>query len=100
MSYQIPDTLATSPDTGIGHDDDVVEVPSPHETGGSLSRQATPVAVGVSATAHEALVHEVKSLRETLGKTQRTLDAVLPRLSTFETSQTRMEVQSNLLIRM
>ena len=30
----------TSPDTGIGHDDDVVAVPSPHGTGGSLAGQA------------------------------------------------------------
>ena len=58
------------------------------------------MAVGVSAAAHEALVHEVNGLRETLGQTQRTPDAVQARLSTFGTSQTRMEVQLDLLIRM
>uniref|UniRef100_M4BQ78 Uncharacterized protein n=1 Tax=Hyaloperonospora arabidopsidis (strain Emoy2) TaxID=559515 RepID=M4BQ78_HYAAE len=88
MCSQTQGIPATSPDTGIGHHDDVVAVPSPHGTGGSLAGQATPVAVGVSAAAHESLVHEVNSLRETLGRTQRTIDA------------TRMEVQLDLLIRM
>uniref|UniRef100_M4C2D5 Uncharacterized protein n=1 Tax=Hyaloperonospora arabidopsidis (strain Emoy2) TaxID=559515 RepID=M4C2D5_HYAAE len=92
MSSQTQGTLTTSPETGINHDDVFVEVPSPHGTGGSLARQATPVAVGVSAAAHEALVQEVKCFLETLGQTQSTPDAVQARLSTFETIQTRMEV--------
>ena len=100
MSSQTLGIPATSPDTGIGHEDDVVEVPSPNGTGGSLVGQAMPVAVSVSAAANEALVHEVNSLRETLGQTQRTLDAVQARLSKFETSQKRVEVQLDLLIRM
>uniref|UniRef100_M4C4B7 Uncharacterized protein n=1 Tax=Hyaloperonospora arabidopsidis (strain Emoy2) TaxID=559515 RepID=M4C4B7_HYAAE len=99
MSSQTQGFPATSSDTGIGHDDDVVAVLSPHGTGGSLAGQSTPAAFGVLAAAHEALVHEVNSLRETLGQTQRTLDAVQARLSTFETIQTRMEVQLDLLIR-
>ena len=53
----------------------------------------------MSAAAHKALVREVNSLCETLGRTQRTLDAVQAHLSTFEMSQTRMEVQLDLLIR-
>ena len=99
MSSQTQGTLATSPDTGIGHDDDVVAVLSPHGTGGSLAGQSTPAAFGVLAAAHEALAHEVNSLRETLGQTQCTLDAVRACLSMFETIQTRMEVQLDLLIR-
>ena len=99
MSSQTQGIPTTSLDTGIGHDDDVA-VPSPHGTGGSLAGQATLVAVGVSAAAHESLVHEVNSLRETLGRTQRTIDAVQARLSTFETIQTRTEVQLDLLIQM
>ena len=59
------------------------------------------MAVGVSAAAHEALVNGVNSLHETLGQTQRTLDASQALLfSTFETIQKRMEVQLDLLIRM
>ena len=54
----------------------------------------------MSAAAHETLVHKVNSLRETLDQTQRTLDAEQGRLSTFETIQTRMEVQLDVLIRM
>ena len=56
MSFQTQGIPATSPDTGIGHDDDVVAVASPRRTGGSLVSQATPVAFGVSAAAHKALV--------------------------------------------
>uniref|UniRef100_M4BLH8 Uncharacterized protein n=1 Tax=Hyaloperonospora arabidopsidis (strain Emoy2) TaxID=559515 RepID=M4BLH8_HYAAE len=87
MSSQTQGTLAISSNTGIGHDDGVVEVPSPHGTGGSLARQATPVAVCVSAAAHEALVHEC------------TLDEVQARLLTLETCQKRTEVQLDFLIR-
>uniref|UniRef100_M4BHU2 Uncharacterized protein n=1 Tax=Hyaloperonospora arabidopsidis (strain Emoy2) TaxID=559515 RepID=M4BHU2_HYAAE len=87
MSFQTEVIPATSPDTGIGYDDDVVAVPSSHGTGGSLAGQATPVAVVVSDAANEALFHEVNSLRKILIQTQRTLDA------------TRIEVQLDLLIR-
>ena len=100
MSSRDQGTFATSPDTGIGHDDDVVAVFSPHGTGCSLACQATPAAVGVSAAAHKELVQEVSRLRETLGQTQRTLDVLQARLSTFKTSQTRMKVQLDFLIRM
>ena len=99
MSSQTQGIPTTSLDTGIGHDDDVA-VPSPHRTGGSLAVQAKLVAVDVSAAAHAALVHEVNSLCKNLGQTQRTLDAVKARLSTFETIQTRKEVQLDLLIQM
>ena len=73
---------------------------SPHGTGDSLARQATPLTVGVLAAAHEALAHKVNSLRETLGQTQNTLDAVQACLATFETIQTRVEMKLELLIRM
>ena len=46
-SSQTQSTPATSPDTGIGHENDVVEVTSLHGTGGFLARQAMPVVVGV-----------------------------------------------------
>ena len=100
ISSPTPGTHATSPNIGIGHDDDVVAVTYTHGSGDSPARQATPVEVGVSVASHEALFHEVNSLRETLGQTQRTLDAVQARLFTFETSQTRTEAQLDLLIRM
>ena len=74
MSSQTQGTPATSP--GIGHDDGVVAVSYPQGTGGSIARQATPMAAGVTAATHAALVHEVNGLRETLVHTQRTLDTV------------------------
>ena len=100
MSSRTQNTLDTSPDTCIVHDDDVVAVPSPHGTGGSLACQAMPAAVSVSAAAHGDLVQEVNSLCETLSQTQRKLDAMQARLSPFETNQTRTEAQLDLLIRM
>ena len=39
MSSQTQGTPVTSPDTGVGHDDDIVEVTSPHGTGGPLTHQ-------------------------------------------------------------
>ena len=47
MSSPTPGNLVTSPDTGIGHDDDVVSGVSPHKTGGSLDHRAAPVLVSV-----------------------------------------------------
>ena len=69
MSSQTRGISATSPDNGIGHDDDIVAVTYPHGTRGPLARQATPVAAGVSSAVHPALAHEVNSLRETLVQT-------------------------------
>ena len=68
MSSYTQGTPATSSDTRIGHYDDVVVVTSPHGTGGSFARQEMPVAPGVLPAALEALIHEVKSLRETLSQ--------------------------------
>ena len=68
ISFQAMGTPATSPDTGICRVIDFVALTSLHGTRGSLARQAKPMAAGVSAAAHEALVHEVNSLRETLGQ--------------------------------
>ena len=84
ISSQTQGILATSPDTVIGHDDDIVAVTSSHGTGGSLACQASPAAVGSSAAAHEDLIQEVNSFHETLGQTQRTLDAVQARLCTIK----------------
>lgn len=49
MNSQTQEAFAASVDTGFDHDDNVVEVSSPHGTGGSRVYQAKPVAVGVSA---------------------------------------------------
>ena len=77
MSSPTPDTRATSPDTVIGHDDDVVSVVSPHGTGGSLSHRAASVVVGgVPREEHEKVLLELSGLRETLGKTQSAFDAM------------------------
>ena len=53
----------------------------------------------VSAAEHAELVQEVNSLRETLGQTQRMNDALQDRVKALEMSQTRMEAQLDLLIR-
>ena len=96
MSSQTQGTPATSPDTGIGHGDDVVAVPLHIKLEVPL---LAPMAAGVLAVAHAALVQEVNSLRDNLGQTQRTLDVVQAFLSTFETNQTRTEAQLDPLIR-
>ena len=51
----------------------------------------------MSDAAHVDLVQEVNSLLKTLGQNQRTLDTVQARLLKFETNQTRMENQLDVL---
>ena len=99
-SFQTQGTPATLPGTGIGHDDDVVSVVSRHETDDSHAHRAASVVAGVPAEDHARLVLEVNGLRETLGKTQSMLDAVLTRLQALERAQTRSEAQLDLLIRL
>ena len=55
---------------------------------------------GVPLADHEKPVLEVKGLQETLGKTQRMLEAMNSRLQAMERAQTRSEAQLNLLIRL
>ena len=103
-------TLATSPDTGIGHDNDVASGFSPHGTGGSLSHRAASVVGVVRSEEHEKVLLELSGLRETLGNTQSALDAMQARVQAFklgqarvqtlEMGQDRMECQLDLLIRM
>ena len=47
MSSSTPDTRATSPNTGIRHEDDVVSGVYPHGTGGSLDHRAASMVVVV-----------------------------------------------------
>ena len=54
-----PDTLDTSPDTGIGPDDDVVSKAFPHGTGGSLGHRAASVVAGVPRKEHEKVLFEL-----------------------------------------
>ena len=98
MSSPTPGTRSTSPDTGIGHDDDVVSVVSPHGTGGFLAHREASVVVGVPKKKHEKVLLEVSGLRATLGNTQRSLDATQARVQALELGQTRMEAQLDLLI--
>uniref|UniRef100_M4BA85 Uncharacterized protein n=1 Tax=Hyaloperonospora arabidopsidis (strain Emoy2) TaxID=559515 RepID=M4BA85_HYAAE len=69
MSSPTPGTHATSPEIGIGHDDDVVSGVSPQGTGGSFADRAVSVEVGVPKEEHEKVLLELNGLRETLGKT-------------------------------
>uniref|UniRef100_M4BF53 Uncharacterized protein n=1 Tax=Hyaloperonospora arabidopsidis (strain Emoy2) TaxID=559515 RepID=M4BF53_HYAAE len=98
MSSPTPGTHATSPDIGIGHDDDVVSGVSPHGTGGSLAHRAASVEVGVLKQEHEKVLLELSGLRETLGKTQSALDATQACIQALESGHTRMEAQLDLLI--
>uniref|UniRef100_A0AAV1T815 Uncharacterized protein n=1 Tax=Peronospora matthiolae TaxID=2874970 RepID=A0AAV1T815_9STRA len=98
MSSQTQGTNATLPDTGCGHDDDVVSVVSRHEIDDTRAHRAASVAVGVPVEAYEKLVFEVKGLQETLGKTQCMLDAMQSRLQAMEQAQTRSEAKLDLLI--
>uniref|UniRef100_M4B714 Uncharacterized protein n=1 Tax=Hyaloperonospora arabidopsidis (strain Emoy2) TaxID=559515 RepID=M4B714_HYAAE len=98
MSFPTQGTLATLPDTGIGHDDDVVSVVSQHETDDSHAHRAASRVTGVPVADHKKLVLEVKGLQETLGKTHCMLDAMTIRLQATERAQTRSESQFDLLI--
>ncbi|CAI5714208.1 unnamed protein product [Hyaloperonospora brassicae] len=99
-SSPTPGTLATSPDTGIGHDDDVVEGFSPHGAGGSLAHRAASVVVGVPKKEHEKVLLELSGLRETLGKTQNELGAMQARVQALELALARVDGQLNLLAQM
>ena len=68
MSFQTQGTLATLPDTGIGHDDGIVSVVSRHENEDSHAHRAASGVAGVPMADHEKLVLEVKGLHETLVK--------------------------------
>uniref|UniRef100_M4B6B3 Uncharacterized protein n=1 Tax=Hyaloperonospora arabidopsidis (strain Emoy2) TaxID=559515 RepID=M4B6B3_HYAAE len=99
MSSPTLGTLATLPDTGIGHGDDVVSEVSPRGTGGSLSHRAASVGVGVPKEEHEKVLLEMNGLRDTLGKTHGALDATQARVQALESGHTRNEAQLDLLIR-
>uniref|UniRef100_M4B4F1 Uncharacterized protein n=1 Tax=Hyaloperonospora arabidopsidis (strain Emoy2) TaxID=559515 RepID=M4B4F1_HYAAE len=100
MSSPTPGTHSTSPDIGIGHDDDVATGVSPHGTGGSLAHREASVEVGVPKEGHEKVLLELNGLRDTLGKTQSALDATQAYVQVLESGHTRMETQLDLLIRM
>ena len=53
MSFPTQGILATLPDTGIGHDDDVVSVVSRHETEDSHAHRAASGVAGVPVADHE-----------------------------------------------
>ncbi|CAI5712943.1 unnamed protein product [Hyaloperonospora brassicae] len=99
-SSPTPGTLATSPYTGIGHDDDVAEGFFPHGTGGSLAHRAASMAVGVPKKEHEKVLRELSGLRETLGKTQNELGAMQARVQALELALARVDGQLDLLVRM
>ena len=100
MSSPTLGTHATSPNIGIGHDDDVVSGVSPHGTGGSLDHRAASVEVGVPKEEHGKVLLELSGFRETLGKTQSELDATQARVQALVSGHTRMKSQLDLLIRM
>uniref|UniRef100_M4BAE4 Uncharacterized protein n=1 Tax=Hyaloperonospora arabidopsidis (strain Emoy2) TaxID=559515 RepID=M4BAE4_HYAAE len=100
MSSPTLGTLATLPETGIGHGEEVISGVSPRGTDGSLSHRAASVGVGVPKEEHEKILLELNDLRETLGKTQSALDATQDRVQTLESGHIRMEAQLDLLIRM
>lgn len=88
MSSLTRHILAPTPDACFVHNDDVAREYPHHRAVSSLSRQATPVEVGVSVEDHKKLIPEVTLLRETLGHAQRTLDAVLTLLQALEHVET------------
>ena len=89
-SSTTPGTHAISPDTGIGHDDDVVSGASPHGTDGSLAHRAASVVGGVPKEEHEKVILELNGIRETSDKTQSALDAMQARVQALELSQVRV----------
>ena len=89
-SSPTPGTLATSPDTGIDHDNDVASGFSTHGTGGSLAHRAASVVVGVPKEEHEKVLLQLSGLQETLGLTQSALDAMQVRVQALELGQARV----------
>uniref|UniRef100_A0AAV1TET2 Uncharacterized protein n=1 Tax=Peronospora matthiolae TaxID=2874970 RepID=A0AAV1TET2_9STRA len=65
MSCPTPNAHATSPDTIVGHDDDVVSGISPHGTGGVLAHRAALVEAGVLKKEHEKVLLVLSGLPET-----------------------------------
>ena len=61
-SFPTPGTLSTSPDNGIGHDNDAASVFSLHGTCGSLAHRAASVVVGVPKEEHEKVLLELSGL--------------------------------------
>ena len=100
MSSPTPGTLATSPDTGIGPDDDVASGVSPYGTGDPLVHRAASVVVDVRKEEHMKVLLELSRLRETLGKTQSAFEAIQARVKALELDLARVEGQLDLLIRM
>ena len=98
-SSPTPDTLATSPDTGVVHYDDVIPGLSPYGSGGSLSHRAASEVVGIPKEDHEKVLLELSGLRETLRKTQSAFDAMRARTQALGLGQARMEARLDLLIR-
>uniref|UniRef100_A0AAV1U8R5 Uncharacterized protein n=1 Tax=Peronospora matthiolae TaxID=2874970 RepID=A0AAV1U8R5_9STRA len=80
MSFQTQGTHANLPDTGIGHDGDVVSEVSRQETEDTIAHRAASVVAGVPVAVHEELVLEVKGLQENLGETRCMRDAIQGRL--------------------
>ncbi|CAI5742841.1 unnamed protein product [Hyaloperonospora brassicae] len=99
-SSPTPGTLATLPDTGIGHDDEVAKGVAPYGTGSSLAYRAESVVVGVPKEEHEKVLRELSGLQETLGKTQSALDAMQARVQTLELALARVDGRLDLLVRM
>uniref|UniRef100_A0AAV1UYN6 Uncharacterized protein n=1 Tax=Peronospora matthiolae TaxID=2874970 RepID=A0AAV1UYN6_9STRA len=99
MISPTPGTHATSPDTGISKDDDVVLGVSPRETDVFLAHQAGSVEVGIPKEEHQKVPIELKGLREKLGNTQSALDATQARIHALNSGPTRMEARLDLLIR-
>ena len=100
MSSSTLGTHGTSPNIGIGYDDDVVSGVSPHRTGGSLVDRAASVEVVLPKEEHEKVLLEMSGLRETLSKTQSALDATQDRVQALQSGHSRTEAQLDLLIRM
>ena len=99
ISISTPDTNATSPDTGIVHEDVVVSEVSPHGTSGSLAHRAASVVIGVSKEAHEKWLLDINRLIETLGNIASALDATQARVKALSSGLSRIEAQLDILVR-
>uniref|UniRef100_A0AAV1UMG7 Uncharacterized protein n=1 Tax=Peronospora matthiolae TaxID=2874970 RepID=A0AAV1UMG7_9STRA len=99
MSSPTPSIHATSPHTGIGHDDGVVPVFSPHVTGGFLAYQVASVEVGVPKEEYAKELIKPSGLRETLAKTKSALGETQFNVRALESGHTRIKVQFDILIR-
>lgn len=83
MSSLTQGTLAISPDTSFGHDEDITRESSQHGIVTLLARQATPAEVDTSGPSHD-------DLRQTIGELYHDFQRLRERVVRLESVENRI----------